>query len=54
MKQMDRKDIVSVPGGTTIIPGEPIGDIGPIVPIFPEPEYPQVPIVPFPVDHQKC
>jgi hypothetical protein len=52
MKQVEKKDIASVPGGIT--DGKPIiGDIGPSYPPFPEiPEYPQTPTVPV-VDYTK-
>ena len=48
MKDVEKKDITSVPGGTQI-PGT-IGDIGPIsptLPVVPEPDYPAVPIVDY-------
>lgn len=49
MKQVDKKDIASVPGGVT--DGTPIiGDVGPIAPTYPqvpEPDYPTVPIVDY-------
>lgn len=52
MKQVDKKDIASIPGG--VIDGQPItGDIGPMFPAFPEvPEYPQEPTTPV-VDYSK-
>ena len=48
MKEVEKKDITSVPGGTQF-PGI-IGDIGPIsptLPVVPEPDYPTVPIVDY-------
>lgn len=48
MKQVEKKDLPSVPGGT-YLPGT-IGDIGPIAPTYPqvpEPDYPAVPIVDY-------
>ena len=51
MKQVDKKDIASIPGGTQSQGPVPIGDIGPAYPPFPQvPEYPQFPIVPVPTD----
>ena len=49
MKEVERKDIASVPGGATEIPPI-IGDIGPIsptLPVVPEPDYPAAPIVDY-------
>jgi hypothetical protein len=48
MKEVEKKDAPSVPGGTQF-PGT-IGDIGPIsptLPVVPEPDYPTVPIVDY-------
>jgi hypothetical protein len=48
MKQVEKKDLPSVPGGTQF-PGT-IGDVGPITPTFPEvpePDFPTVPIVDY-------
>ncbi|HZZ93357.1 MAG TPA: hypothetical protein VFE23_12405 [Usitatibacter sp.] len=57
MKEVENKDLTSVPGGYTIQPVV-TGDIGPSYPPFPEvPEYPPEPMVPVPVtpivDHMK-
>lgn len=48
MKQVEKKDLPSVPGGTQL-PGT-IGDVGPMapdLPVVPEPGYPTVPIVDY-------
>jgi hypothetical protein len=48
MKEVERKDIPSVPGGTQV--PTTIGDIGPSYPtppVVPEPDYPTVPIVDY-------
>ena len=53
MKEVEKKDITSVPGGV-MDPNGCTGDIiGPMTPFPPEPDYPQVPIVPVPA-YQKC
>jgi hypothetical protein len=56
MKEVEKKDLTSVPGGYT--QAVVTGDIGPSYPPFPEvPEYPPEPMVPVPVtpivDHTK-
>jgi hypothetical protein len=48
MKQVERKDLPSVPGGTQV--PTTIGDVGPMAPEFPEvpaPDYPVMPIVDY-------